>query len=81
MEETKKIIIDIISKYFRKMDLYEYFLESDDLIAINMNSLTFVRVVVDIEEVFGIQFEDEKLEFEQFLSLEKLVAYVNKLLE
>jgi len=81
MEETKKIIIDIMSKYFKETNLYEYFSENDDLLAINLNSLIFIRIVIDLEEAFEIEFEDEGLDFEQFLSLEKLVIYINKLLE
>lgn len=80
MEETKKVIIDIMSKYFKEMNLYEYFSQNDDLLAINLNSLIFIRIVIDLEEVLGIEFEDEWLDFEQFSSLEKLVIYINKLL-
>jgi phosphopantetheine attachment domain protein len=80
MEETKKVIIDIMSKYFKEMNLYEYFSQNDDLLAINLNSLIFIRIVIDLEEVLGIEFEDEGLDFEQFSSLEKLVIYINKLL-
>ena len=80
MEETKKVIIDIMYKYFKEMNLYEYFSQNDDLLAINLNSLIFIRIVIDLEEVLGIEFEDEGLDFEQFSSLEKLVIYINKLL-
>ena len=80
MEETKKVIIDIMSKYFKEINLYEYFSQNDDLLAINLNSLIFIRIVIDLEEVLGIEFEDEGLDFEQFSSLEKLFIYINKLL-
>lgn len=43
-----------------------------------INSLGFIRLVVEIENAFQIQFEDDMLDIELFHSMQDLVAYIEK---
>lgn len=43
---------------------------------INMNSLEFIQTVVDIEQLFEFEFEDEKLTQGEFEHLSDLVKYI-----
>jgi|PlaIllAssembly_1097288.scaffolds.fasta_scaffold1076442_2 acyl carrier protein len=43
---------------------------------IGLNSISFIRVIIDIEEEAGIRFEDEKLRVEGFVTVGVLTKYV-----
>lgn len=43
-----------------------------------INSLGFIRLVVEIENAFQIQFEDDMLDIQLFHSLQDLVAYIER---
>ncbi|WP_019912660.1 phosphopantetheine-binding protein [Paenibacillus sp. HW567] len=43
-----------------------------------INSLGFIRLVVEIENAFQIQFEDDMLDIELFHSMQDLVAYIER---
>lgn len=43
-----------------------------------INSLGFIRLVVEIENAFQIQFEDDMLNIELFHSMQDLVAYIER---
>ncbi len=43
-----------------------------------INSLGFIRLVVEIENAFQMQFEDDMLNIELFHSLQDLVAYIER---
>ncbi|AIQ67616.1 phosphopantetheine-binding protein [Paenibacillus graminis] len=43
-----------------------------------INSLGFIRLVVEIENAFHMQFEDDMLNIELFHSLQDLVAYIER---
>ena len=47
-----------------------------DLKNIGINSITFIKIVVSIETEFGIEFEDEDLDYNKFPNIKSLVNYV-----
>ncbi|MCP3012427.1 phosphopantetheine-binding protein [Nocardiopsis dassonvillei] len=55
--------------------------EDSDLTAFGMDSLTVVRLLVTIEDVFGVTIPDEELAFEIFASPGALWTVVSGLLE
>ncbi len=51
-----------------------------------INSITFIKLIVKLEEVFSVQFEDETLNKTYFLRIEDIFNYIeeninNKLME
>lgn len=47
---------------------------------LNVNSLNFIEIVVKIEDEFNIEFEDDKLMFNSFSTIDELISYVKNLL-
>ena len=47
-----------------------------DLKNIGINSISFIKIVVSIETEFGIEFEDEDLDYNKFPNIKSLVNYV-----
>ena len=43
-----------------------------------MTSIDFVKIVIEIETEFNIEFEDEKLQFSEFPTIQSLIDYVEK---
>jgi len=67
MEEN---IINIIKKYLVKpSDIVQ-----DDLL--DTDSITFIKIVVELEETFNIEFDDEMLLITKFPSVKSMIEYV-----
>ena len=49
---------------------------SDDDFRFSVNSFEYINLIVGLEEVFEIEFDEEKLFYDSFLSLNDLVNYV-----
>jgi len=69
-------IINIIKVYTDYEDVESYFADNDDLTVLGMNSISFIKLVVAIEEEFHFEFEDEDLDYSRFTSLNLLCKYV-----
>ncbi len=68
-----------IIKIFRKaVNISEdVVLTSDTMInTLEVNSLNFLKIIVEIEEEFAIEFEDEELNFYTFNSIKDIVELV-----
>ena len=51
-------------------------LQPDSILEESIDSITFVKIIVALEEEFGFEFEDEMLSFSKIASVEDLVNYV-----
>ncbi|GAV14216.1 antiterminator LoaP [Paenibacillus sp. chi10] len=51
----------------------------NNLVSNGINSLTFIRLVVNIEEEFGIEFPDEYLDPEKLRTIDEIVDYIRGL--
>ena len=47
---------------------------------LNVNSLNFIEIVVKIEDEFSIEFEDDKLMYNSFATIDDLISYVKTLI-
>lgn len=45
----------------------------DSLVDYDMNSISFIKIVVALEKEFDIEFDDEQLNAEQFATFEDIV--------
>ena len=52
--------------------------ENSLLCDLEMTSIDFVKIVIEIETEFNIEFEDEKLQFSEFPTVQSLIDYVEK---
>lgn len=72
-------IINIISELVGEDNIREYLLENDDMTPLDINSIKFIRLVVELEKKFDIEFRDEDLDYNKFISLNSLCEYVQLL--
>jgi acyl carrier protein len=49
---------------------------SDSLAEMNLDSLSFIELIIGIENTFGVQFEDEMVSVAAFADIEALANYV-----
>ena len=79
-ETIKQEVIELISELFKDkgfdIDRIEYVDLIDDL---GMDSITFVSMVVEIEDHFKILIPDDLLRFENFNSVNKIVKLISKI--
>ena len=75
--EIKEKIIEILSAHSEMENAYQYLQENDDLNRLDMNSISFIKMVVDMEREFGFEFEDEALNYNKFTSFSQLYKYVD----
>lgn len=48
----------------------------DDLSVLGVNSVTFIRLVLALEMEFGVSWEDDDLQYQNFLTLNNIIQYV-----
>ena len=52
--------------------------ENSLLCDLEITSIDFMKIVIEIETEFNIEFEDEKLQFSEFSTIQSLIDYVEK---
>jgi phosphopantetheine attachment domain protein len=77
---TSEKIIEIIDRVIEDVDVKKLLEITDDLHTLNMNSIIFIKMIIEIEEEFGIEFEDEALNYNRFNSVAMLTEYVDGLM-
>ncbi|WP_164779412.1 phosphopantetheine-binding protein [Paenibacillus kobensis] len=48
----------------------------DDLSEFGVNSVTFIRLVLALEMEFGVSWEDDDLQYQNFLTINNISRYV-----
>ncbi len=81
IETIKNIIYGIIKEILEIDDVKQYINADGTFLDIGLNSINYIKVVVSIEEKFGIEFDDELLDFEQFTSINTLCTYIKENIE
>lgn len=79
--DIREHVIKVLSSESSTDDSYKLLQQSDDLLLLEMNSISFIKAVVELEEIFGIEFDDEKLNFNENHSLDGLCNYIESLME
>ncbi|WP_250886672.1 phosphopantetheine-binding protein [Bacillus sp. SM2101] len=57
------------------------FSKEDNLLELGIDSMTFIRLVVEIEDEFDIEIEDEEIILENFESFSSIVQLVERNLD
>ena len=78
--EIRKKIIEILAANSGIESAINYLENNDDLTQLNMNSISFIKTVVELEREFDFEFEDEALDYNKYKSLNLLCDYVKKLM-
>lgn len=48
---------------------------------LGVNSYYYLRIVVALEEEFGVEFPDDELDYEKFETVMEIVKYLEKLIQ
>ncbi len=77
MTKTEKTIIDILKRYsFEKKKLDNLQPESKIINDLKINSARIVDIVLDVEEAFDIEIDDDSLE--NIITINDLINIVNR---
>lgn len=82
MKENGKLSsvgVRILEVVMDNMELKQLSLEAE-LKLLGMDSITFIKIVVAIEDEFGFEFEDEMLLSEKFPTVIALIDYVENMI-
>jgi len=74
-EKIKELIINSSEGQIRIID------SSKDLVDYGLNSLTYIQLLVGIEEIFNVEFEEEYLRMGVLGTVEKIVDYIVERIE
>lgn len=72
-ERIEEKILSVIERYCDRNN--EISLKSE-LSALGLDSITYITIIVTLEEEFGFQFDDEMLLYTAFTDVESLISYV-----
>jgi acyl carrier protein len=72
----KERVIDIMSQNSDMDNSKEYLSNNDDLTKLGINSISFIKLIVQFENEFDIEFEDEEWITVNFSSLNQLCEYI-----
>ena len=75
MNEMKEKIINIFRKHCEFLD--DDF-DDKQLEELGIDSLTFIKVVVELENQFGFEFDDDDLDYKKFPHLDNVCDYINE---
>lgn len=72
-------VIEILSKYSEHDNIKEYFENNDELSEIGVDSISFIKIIIELEQKFDVEFDDVALEFSSLNSFKKLCEYIEEL--
>lgn len=72
---VKNEIIRILEKEFSISNLKQL-IDDDSMSFLNISSIQFINLVVELEAFFNIEFDDEFLSFDKFLSFTSICKYI-----
>ncbi|MMZ63990.1 acyl carrier protein [compost metagenome] len=68
-EQVRKIIA-------QTLEVDEVIITEKELLYSGLNSLSFIKIIVRLEEYFEIKFDDNDLKYELFSTIEDIIKYV-----
>ena len=80
IEKFKEIIIYIIDEE-NIVEIDEDFIEKDLLNDFGFDSLNIISLIVEIEEKFNIEFDDDFLEMENMRCPKNIIEYIERKLK
>jgi len=71
-------VIDVLSIQRSSEEIFKLLEEGDTLAPLTFNSLEFIKLIVELELKFEIDFEDEDIDFDKFQSFNYLISYIEE---
>ena len=77
-EEIRNVVAEnIVNILEGKQDLSNVLME-ENLFNLGMDSLDYMNLIVKLEMNFGFEFEDDILDMEEYHSVNRIAAYIQK---
>ena len=73
---NREKIIEIVANNCDMDNVSEYLQSNDDLSKIGMNSVKFIKLLVDFEDDFNIEFDSDELDYSKFNSFNTLCDFI-----
>lgn len=77
--DIREQILDVIEMILQDGNIRSAVDINDDLAYLGINSINYVKIVIELEDELDIEFEDDKIDFSQFPTFTDLCTYVEKL--
>lgn len=77
--DIREQILDVIEMILQDGNIRSAVDINDDLAYLGVNSINYVKIVIELEDELDIEFEDDKIDFSQFPTFTDLCTYVEKL--
>lgn len=71
----KEKVIDIIKETLG-IDSSREITGATDISSLGINSLNFLRIIVEIEETFDVEFDDNELNFDYFSTIDSVITLI-----
>lgn len=81
MKKVKEKIIQFLEDYLQIDDFGENVSKSERFEELGINSLVFIRLLVELENEYNIEFDDDIIDFERISSISELSNYILLLME
>ncbi|MCL6589233.1 MAG: acyl carrier protein [Firmicutes bacterium] len=78
MAEIEIRVKEVLKRVLELNEEIERLRPEDSLAVLPLNSLNFVKLVVNLEFEFGIEFAEEDIEFERFQTFGELIGYIQE---
>lgn len=75
LNEFQQSVLKVIIGYINKEYLDSVSLDAD-ILSYGFDSLAFIKTVIELENTFGFEFDDEILVGNKFLNIRTIIEYV-----
>lgn len=75
-DELRQKVMDLLRDNVDEPALLDKCGPDDDLSALGINSLTFIKLVIATEMEFGVSWNDEDLDFRNFSTINQIMNYI-----
>ena len=76
MNQVEKKVLEILQKNTNNEKLNEESFTSLTFNDLHVNSLNFIKIIVELEDAFNIEFDDEQINYDMLDNLSNLVDLI-----
>jgi len=73
MVDAVEKVIEVINDTLKKEVSFNYTFENGEI-----DSISMIRIIVELEDVFGIEFSDDDLDYSNYSNVEDIVNAVKR---
>ncbi|MCL2051391.1 MAG: acyl carrier protein [Lachnospiraceae bacterium] len=78
--DIKSKVIELIEEVSEIKNIKPMIERSELLEDLGINSMVFISLVVEVENEFGVEFDDDNLDYRDFDTVTSICDYINTLL-